>query len=365
MTSARTPVAKFCKGSTTTDSIIAAPGASPRRDSPSPSLAGPRPRSAPALRSALRGLERDMDRHLILASASPRRAELLASAGFTFRVRAAEVDETPHCGRSARAVRDRAWPARKRPRCVGMLGKRATSSSRADTPSSSAARCSASRGTAADAARMLHSLSDTVHEVLTGVVVLAGDREDQQVVRTRVHFLPLSSDDIDGTSERRAGWQSRRVRHPGPGGALHRLDRRLLVERGGVTGGDGPPDAQKPRRVEYSWGGFSSRRLRCLQNPSRSGQPSLDPRAGLRGPVVFVPQRRDRILQARGRGDGESRPPGRASACSSTASSSTSRSCVSRTRSTTGSRCRTTARSCRPATPASCPTRSRAVRRSC
>ena len=29
------------------------------------------------------------------------------------------------------------------------------------------------------------------------MLCLAGDREDQQVVRTRVHFLPLSSDDID------------------------------------------------------------------------------------------------------------------------------------------------------------------------
>ena len=88
-----------------------------------------------------------------------------------------------------------------------------------------------------DAARMLHSLSDTVHEVLTGVVVLAGDREDQQIVRTRVHFLPLSSDDIDayirsGEPDGKGG----RLRHSGSRGALHRLDRRLLVQRGGVTG---------------------------------------------------------------------------------------------------------------------------------
>jgi septum formation protein len=44
---------------------------------------------------------------------------------------------------------------------------------------------------------MLQLLSDTIHEVLTGVVVLAGDHDEQQVVRTRVHFLPLSSDEVD------------------------------------------------------------------------------------------------------------------------------------------------------------------------
>ena len=54
-----------------------------------------------------------MSRQLILASASPRRAELLTSAGFGFEVAPAEVDETPHAEEAAsdyviRVARDKA-----------------------------------------------------------------------------------------------------------------------------------------------------------------------------------------------------------------------------------------------------------------
>ncbi len=137
-----------------------------------------------------------MDRHLILASASPRRAELLASAGFTFRVRAAEVDETPHAGEAPGPYVMRVARA-KASAVAGMLGKTRDIVLAADTTVVVGGEMFGKPRDRPDAARMLHSLSDTVHEVLTGVVVLAGDREDQQVVRTRVHFLPLSSDDID------------------------------------------------------------------------------------------------------------------------------------------------------------------------
>src|ERR1700761_8328790 len=41
--------------------------------------------------------------HLILASASPRRRELLAQAGYTFTVEAADVDESVRAGESPAA----------------------------------------------------------------------------------------------------------------------------------------------------------------------------------------------------------------------------------------------------------------------
>jgi septum formation protein len=56
----------------------------------------------------------------------------------------------------------------------------------------------------AEAIHMLERLSGAVHEVFTGVVVLAGEREAAEVVRTRVHLVPLTPDEIKwyvGTGE--------------------------------------------------------------------------------------------------------------------------------------------------------------------
>jgi septum formation protein len=44
---------------------------------------------------------------------------------------------------------------------------------------------------------MLKRLAGAVHDVFTGVVAVAGDRELAEVVRTRVHLLPLTIDDIE------------------------------------------------------------------------------------------------------------------------------------------------------------------------
>src|ERR1700722_14041938 len=51
---------------------------------------------------------------LILASASPRRAEILRNAGFTFEVQPAHVDETPLPGEPAEAYVQRVAPAQAR-----------------------------------------------------------------------------------------------------------------------------------------------------------------------------------------------------------------------------------------------------------
>jgi septum formation protein len=45
---------------------------------------------------------------------------------------------------------------------------------------------------------MLATLSGSVHQVLTGVVVRTETRELVELVATRVHFLPLSSAEIHG-----------------------------------------------------------------------------------------------------------------------------------------------------------------------
>ncbi len=132
---------------------------------------------------------------LILASASPRRAELLASAGFTFTVQTAEVDETPHPGEApqtyvVRVARAKAQAIAARCRKSGsvVLG--------ADTTVVVDGEILGKPEGREDAIRMLKSLSGRVHEVLTGLTVVAGSREESEVVTTRVRLLPITPDEI-------------------------------------------------------------------------------------------------------------------------------------------------------------------------
>ena len=131
---------------------------------------------------------------LILASASPRRAELLTQAGFDFEVDPADVDEAvlpeelpgPYV---ARVARDKArMVAARHPADAAILA--------ADTTVVAAGEILAKPQDAADAARMLRLLSGTVHDVLTGVVLARDTVESVDVVRTRVHFIELTAEDI-------------------------------------------------------------------------------------------------------------------------------------------------------------------------
>jgi septum formation protein len=139
----------------------------------------------------------------ILASASPRRAELLASAGYDFTVEAADVDESvlPGEGPPAYVLR----VARAKAHAVaGRCRESGRAVLAADTTVVMEGEILAKPVDAPDASRMLKRLAGGVHEVLTGVAVVASGRELAEVVRTRVHLLPLSSEEIDwyvGTGE--------------------------------------------------------------------------------------------------------------------------------------------------------------------
>jgi len=132
---------------------------------------------------------------LILASASPRRAELLASAGFEFDVVPAEVDETAHAGeqpdryalRVARAKAERAAGDRRTSGRIVLA---------ADTVVVAGHRMMGKPASESDAASMLRQLSGAVHEVLTAVVLRLGARELEQVATTRVHVAPLTEGEI-------------------------------------------------------------------------------------------------------------------------------------------------------------------------
>ncbi len=132
---------------------------------------------------------------LILASASPRRAELLTSAGFSFETMPSEVDETPRDGEAPasyalRVAKDKAEAAYQRCRNSGTVVLAA------DTVVVVGGRILGKPAGDPDAKTMLKTLSGRVHEVHTGVVVCAGTRQLADVATTRVHVLPLSDDEI-------------------------------------------------------------------------------------------------------------------------------------------------------------------------
>jgi len=110
---------------------------------------------------------------LVLASASPRRQELLRNAGIPFEVQPADIAENPRPGEAAkecaeRLAREKALAiARQRPHdCV--LG--------ADTVVVVDGQLLGKPSNAADAARMLRLLSGRQHQVITGVCLVVGGR---------------------------------------------------------------------------------------------------------------------------------------------------------------------------------------------
>src|SRR5512137_894764 len=98
--------------------------------------------------------------HLTLASASPRRRELLEQLGFRLDVRPAHTDESVHPGESPRDYVLRV--AREKARAIGREPVLA-----ADTSVVLGAEILGKPRDAADARRMLRALSGGTHEVLT------------------------------------------------------------------------------------------------------------------------------------------------------------------------------------------------------
>jgi len=128
---------------------------------------------------------------LILASRSPRRAELLRSAGIEFIVRIADVDETILSGESARAYVLRLARAKADAVAGGnelVLG--------ADTTVVIEDEIIGKPVDIEDARRMLRALSGKWHEVLTAVTLLRGDRALSDAALTRVKFSEMSEAEI-------------------------------------------------------------------------------------------------------------------------------------------------------------------------
>jgi len=133
---------------------------------------------------------------LILASASPRRQELLSSAGISFEVLPSEVDEGFQEGEPpeeyvVRLARRKATKAGERHKDRWVLA--------ADTVVVLDGRILGKPGDRQEAKEMLGVLSDQEHRVITGFCLLRGDsgKSREGTVTTRVRFKRLSSREIE------------------------------------------------------------------------------------------------------------------------------------------------------------------------
>jgi septum formation protein len=133
---------------------------------------------------------------LILASASPRRAELLASAGIRVEPVPSHLAEDFLPGESPEEHVRRLAEAKARAVASRAAGRFFIG---ADTTVVRDGEVMGKPRDARDAARMLRALSGGPHEVITGFAVF--DAVDQRIhagtVRTRVHFKILHPEEID------------------------------------------------------------------------------------------------------------------------------------------------------------------------
>lgn len=135
---------------------------------------------------------------LILASASPRRRELLTQAGFTFHVHPSHIDETlrpnenpiAYVTRLARekaeAVYNQLSPAEPN---IVVLG--------ADTTVTLDNHILGKPESDDDAKRMLRLLSGRTHRVITGISLVSGSGAQTAAEATAVQFLSLSDAEIE------------------------------------------------------------------------------------------------------------------------------------------------------------------------
>jgi septum formation protein len=134
---------------------------------------------------------------LILASASPRRLDLLAQIGLApDLIDPAEIDETPLPGETARLLALRL----ARAKAAAVAERRAGAFVlAADTVVAVGRRLLGKPDDAADAAQMLALLSGRAHRVLTAVAVTGPKgRSAARLSETRVRFKRLTTTEIDG-----------------------------------------------------------------------------------------------------------------------------------------------------------------------
>ncbi len=130
---------------------------------------------------------------LILASASPRRRDLLAQAGLRFDVLPAHIDETLHSNETPTAYVQRLALEKalaihaQHPKAI-VLG--------ADTTVVCEQQILNKPTDLADAERMLRQLSNRIHQVHTGIAVVTPTDQRSHIETTSVFFSAISDDDL-------------------------------------------------------------------------------------------------------------------------------------------------------------------------
>jgi septum formation protein len=141
---------------------------------------------------------------LVLASASPRRRELLTQAGYSFEVHPADIPEAPYPNEDPIAYVTRL--AREKAEAVfAEIAKASASDTRAsaapqvlgaDTTVTLDSHILGKPSDPADAARMLRLLSGRIHRVITGIALVTANSTEVAAEVTSVHFLTLSDQEI-------------------------------------------------------------------------------------------------------------------------------------------------------------------------
>ncbi len=134
-----------------------------------------------------------LDVTLILASASPRRRELLTQAGLAFGVDPAHIDESRHADEAPmayvqRLALEKAQATYARHPHTVVLG--------ADTTVVLDGEIMNKPTDAADAERMLRVLSGRTHQVYTGIAVVSAKVQRAHIETTDVTFAGISEEDL-------------------------------------------------------------------------------------------------------------------------------------------------------------------------
>ena len=133
-------------------------------------------------------------KNLILASGSPRRAEILSAVGWEFTKQVPDIDETEMSGETPddyvlRLARTKAQVIAEKNSVSIVLG--------ADTTVVIDGNIIGKPSDLDDAREMIKLLSGKEHEVLTGVAIVAGGKTLSGVQRTLVKFVEMDAEEID------------------------------------------------------------------------------------------------------------------------------------------------------------------------